>query len=287
MKSGVPGLRVSFPTLVLTTVAALGWLTGSGCAAKGQESAVSWAEHDDTNPATIDHGAWQEILDGYLHTDDPSGVHLFDYGGLEANRTDRERLQGYLTQLASVDPRRYSRDEQMAYWINFYNALTVETVVEAYPVDSIRSIHEGIVPLSGPWGDERATVAGQRLTLDNMEHDILRALWRDPRIHYAVNCASLGCPNLAPQVFTAARLEEMLEVTARAYINHPRGVTLRDDSSAVLSSIYTWFQEDFGGSEAGVVEHLVRYAEPELRERLQRFRGGFDFEYDWSLNDAR
>ena len=93
-----------------------------------------------------------------------------------------------------MDPRLYSRDEQMAYWINFYNALTVETVVEGYPVGSIKNIHEGIVPLSGPWGDKRAAVAGQRLSLDNMEHDILRALWRDPRIHYAVNCASHRVP---------------------------------------------------------------------------------------------
>ncbi len=272
---------------VLTVVAAGTWLGAGNCATDGPGPVVSWADHDNANPDTMDHAAWQAILDGYLHTGDPSGVHLFDYGGLKANPDDRARLQGYLAHLETVDPRLYARDEAMAYWINFYNALTVETVVEAHPVDSIKSIHEGIVPLSGPWGDERATVAGQRLTLDNMEHDILRALWRDPRIHYAVNCASIGCPNLAPTVFTAANLEELMEAAARGYVNHPRGVTLRDDSSALVSSIYTWFQEDFGGSEAGVVEHLLRYAEPELRERLQGFSGGLDYEYDWSLNDVR
>ena len=272
---------------VLGFLAMWGLVGAGGCASKGPDLTVSWAEHDDTNRETLDHGTWQRILDGYLRTDDPAGIHLFDYGGLKANAADRGRLREYLEQLESVDPRLYSRDEQMAYWINFYNALTVETVVEEYPVDSIKSIHEGIVPLSGPWGDERATVAGQRLTLDNMEHDILRALWRDPRIHYAVNCASLGCPNLAPNVFTAANLEATLEATARDYVNHPRGVTIRDGSSAVLSSIYTWFQEDFGGSEAGVVEHLLRYAEPGLGERLRSFAGDFDYEYDWSMNDAR
>ena len=273
-----------FPGLAVLLVA--GWFAG-GCATNGPAPAVSWAEHDDTNSDSIDHREWQAILDGYLRTDDPSGIHRFDYGGLKANAADRERLQRYLAHLEVVDPRLYSRDEQMAYWINFYNALTVETVVEGYPVDSIREIHRGIVPWAGPWGDERATVAGQRLTLDNMEHDILRALWRDPRIHYAVNCASLGCPNLAPMVFTAGRLEEMLEDTARDYVNHPRGVTLRDDAGAVLSSIYTWFQDDFGGSEAGVIEHLLRYAEPELAARLASFDGALDYEYDWSLNDVR
>ena len=272
--------------LGLAFLATLGWVAGSGCAAREPEPTVSWAEHDDTNGDSIDHGEWQAILDGYLHTDDPSGIHLFDYGGLKANQADRDRLQAYLAHLEVVDPRLYSRDEQMAYWINFYNALTIETVVEGYPVGSIKNIHDGIVPLSGPWGDQRATVAGQRLTLDNMEHDILRALWRDPRIHYAVNCASLGCPNLAPQVFTAASLEEMLDAAARDYINHVRGVELMDESSGVVSSIYTWFQEDFGGSEAGVVEHLLRHAEPELAEQLKSFEGGFDYEYDWDLNDV-
>ena len=272
---------------VLAVLAAGGWLGAGGCGANGPEVPVSWSDHDDTNAETINHGAWQAILDGYLRTDDPSGIHLFDYGGLKANPGDRERLQGYLAHLEAMDPRRYSRDEQMAYWINFYNALTIETVVEGYPVDSIKSIHRGIVPLSGPWGDERATVAGQRLTLDNMEHDILRALWRDPRIHYAVNCASLGCPNLAPTVFTAANLEEMMDAAARDYVNHPRGASLRDGSSGTVSSIYTWFREDFGGTEAGVVEHLLRYAGPELAERLRNFGGGFDYEYDWDLNDAR
>jgi hypothetical protein len=272
--------------LGLTVVATLGWFASSGCAAKGPELTVSWGEHDDTNTDAIDHSEWQAILDGYLRTDDPSGIHLFDYGGLKANAADRGRLQGYLAHLGAVDPRLYSRDEQMAYWINFYNALTVETVVEGHPVGSIKNIHDGIVPLSGPWGDKRATVAGQRLSLDNMEHDILRALWRDPRIHYAVNCASLGCPNLAPQVFTAASLEEMMDAAARGYVNHPRGVELMDEMFGVVSSIYTWFQEDFGGSEAGVVEHLLRHAEPELAEQLKGFEGGFDYEYDWDLNDA-
>lgn len=275
------------PGALLAVLAAVPWLAGA-CAAGGASGAgASWEEHDDRNADTIDHSVWQGILDGYLRTDDPSGIHLFDYAGLHANEADRERLLGYLEGLEAVDPRIYSRDEQMAYWINFYNALTVETILGHYPVDSIREIHEGIVPLSGPWGDERATVLDQSLTLDNMEHDILRAIWKDPRIHYAVNCASLGCPNLAPDVYTAARLEEMLEQGARDYVNHPRGAELLDESFGVVSSIYTWFQEDFGGNEAGVIEHLRRYAGPELAEALRSFEGSLDYEYDWSLNAAR
>ncbi len=245
---------------------------------------MSFAEHDETNPDSLAHDEWQAILDVYLNTGDESGIHLFDYASLKANAADRARLGSYLAMLQEVDPRRYRRDEQMAYWINFYNALTVEVVVDGYPVDSIRDISRSIIPKQGPWGDAHATLLGRDLTLDNIEHDILRPIWKDPRIHYAVNCASRGCPNLAPQAYTADRLEEMLEQGARDYINHPRGVEILDESFGVASSIYNWFVEDFGGNEAGVIEHLLQYAAPELARQIESFDGGFEYEYDWALN---
>ena len=160
-------------------------------------------------------------------------------------------------------------------------------VVEAYPVDSIRDISNrvlgSLIPV-GPWGDVRAQVAGLDLTLDNIEHGILRPIYRDNRIHYAVNCASLGCPNLLATAFTAANMETLLEAGARGYVNHARGVDVVDDDFIVISSIYNWFVEDFGNSEQGVIEHLVRYADEGLAQRLRNFEGTVDYEYDWSLN---
>ncbi len=256
------------------------------CAGPSGDPDIRFADHDEASTATIEHGAWGEILDEYLHTDDPSGVHLFDYAGLQANPVDRGKLQSYLAALQEVDPRRYRRDEQMAYWINFYNALTVEVVLTEYPVDSIRDISSSLIPLRGPWGDPYARLLGQELTLDNIEHDILRPIWQDPRIHYAVNCASIGCPNLAPRPYTADRLEEMLEESARGYVNHPRGVEILDESFGVASSIYSWFVEDFGGNEEGVIRHLLEYANPELDEAIRGFEGGLEYEYDWNLNAA-
>ena len=271
----------------LLALSLLGALAGNSCAAKQSDPGAFWAEHDDSSTETIDHAAWQTILDGYLRPGDPSGIHLFDYRALKASAADRETLTGYLAYLQELDPRRYSRTEQMAYWINFYNALTVEVVLGGYPVDSIRDIHEGILPLTGPWDDVHATVAGQDLTLNNMEHDILRPFWRDPRIHYAVNCASLGCPNLATRAYTPANLEELLDQGARDYINHPRGVEVLDDSFAVASSIYDWFREDFGETEADVIAHLLRYADADLAEQIEGFDGALEYEYDWSINAAR
>ncbi len=249
------------------------------------EAIPFWQARDEGNAEEVDHSPWQAILDGYLKTGHPSGVNRFDYAGLKANAKDSERLTGYLASLQALDPRRLSGAEQFAYWVNFYNALTIRVVVDAYPIESIRDVHESFLSVNqGPWGDVLAAAAGQELTLDDIEHRILRPIWKDPRIHYAVNCASFGCPNLAPQAFTPANAEELLEQGARDYINHPRGVSLVD-GDLVLSAIYDWYQEDFGGSEEAVVDHLLKYANEKTAAKLRDYGVVLDYEYDWSLNE--
>ena len=179
-----------------------------------------WDVSDESNDAVIDHSAWQYILDTYLKTGDPSGINRFDYGALKADADDRKKLAGYLKSLAVIDPRSYSRDEQMAYWINLYNALTVFVIVPRYPVDSIKEIKSGIVDF-GPWNLELFPLQGQKLTLNQIEHRILRPIWKDPRIHYAANCASLGCPNLCPVAFRSDNLEQLLEQAATGLYQPP------------------------------------------------------------------
>ena len=275
-------------TRVATTVFVAVFLASTANAQNQAELIPAWDAGDDSNAATIDHSVWQSLLDAFV-LEHESGVNRFDYAALKANSGERERLRDYLAGLQAIDPRDYSRAEQKAYWINFYNALTVETVTEEFPVDSIREISEsllgigGLIPV-GPWGDVRAEVAGIDLTLDDMEHGILRPIYRDPRIHYGVNCASIGCPNLVTTAFSAGNTEELLDGAARAYVNHPRGVDIVDEDFMVISSIYTWFVEDFGGDENGVIEHLLQYAEPELAEQLREFFGFIEYEYDWALN---
>lgn len=252
-------------------------------AAQKPELIPFWDGSNEQNVASITHDEWQSLLDTYLKQH-ASGVNRFDYQSLKASIADMSKLNSYLDELQSIDPREYSRAEQKAYWVNFYNALTVKVVVDAYPVDSIKEIHESWIPRSGPWGDVHAKVADQELTLDNIEHGILRPIWKDERIHYAVNCASIGCPNLATDVYTAQNMESLLNSGARAYVNHPRGVDFVDDDFIVLSSIYDWWVFDFGDSEEGVIAHLLKYANPELAEQLRDFDGAIDYEYDWDLN---
>jgi hypothetical protein len=163
----------------------------------------------------------------------------------------------------------------------------VKTVLEAYPVKSIRDIK--ISPglfASGPWGKKLAKIEGEPVSLDDIEHRILRPIWKDPRTHYAVNCASIGCPNLPRDAFTRANMEALLEAGAKAYVNHPRGAKV-SGGKLVVSSIYVWFKEDFGGNDAGVIAHLKRYANAELAKALEGVSVIASDDYDWALNEAK
>jgi hypothetical protein len=252
-------------------------------AAPKAELWARWERHDPRSARTVDHRAWARLLQLYLRPGD-DGVNRFDYGAVTGG--DRQELKAYLAALAAVPVSRLSQGEQMAYWINLYNALTVQVVLDHYPVESIRDIDISPGLFSrGPWGRKLVTVEGEPLSLDDIEHRILRPIWGDPRVHYAVNCAALGCPNLQPLPFTARTLDRMLDMAAIAFVNHPRGMRV-EDGELHVSSIYVWFEDDFGDGDAGVLRHLMAYAGPELAMRLQRLDGIGGDSYDWRLNDA-
>lgn len=238
-----------------------------------------WLPSDPAATERVDHSAWDWLLKAYV-VSGSDGINRVAYARVTA--VDRQALADYIARLAATPVTKLNRAEQRTYWINLYNALTVQLVLGHYPLGSIRDA----AVKGGPWKSKLVTVEGVPLSLDEIEHHILRPIWHDPRIHYAVNCASLGCPNLQPTAFTADNTERLLEEAARAYVNHPRGVDVADDGRIIVSSIYVWFEEDFGGSDKAVIRHLAGYAEPDLRQRLSG-RSSIDaHRYDWSLNDA-
>lgn len=242
-----------------------------------------WQAHDAGSTKTIDHGAWAEFLLRYgVRSDD--GVNRVRYGAVSPD--DKSRLEQYLQRLQALPISKYSRMEQFAYWVNLYNARTVQLILDHYPVKSIRDIRFGWFSF-GPWDEKLLSVESEKLSLNDIEHRILRPIWNDNRIHYAVNCASVGCPNLALVPFTAVNTEQLLDESARAYINHPRGVVITADT-ITASKIYDWYQIDFGNSENSLVEHWLKYAEPGLQKRLKNLDQSIDweYEYDWSLNES-
>ena len=243
-----------------------------------------WSKHDAGSTRQIDHSAWDQLLKTYVQQGS-DGVNRVDYRGFAAN--GRSALQAYLSAMSEAPVDTLGRAEQMAYWINLYNALTVQVILDNYPVESIRDVNTspGLFS-SGPWGQEVIEIGGTGLTLNDIEHRILRPIWNDPRIHYAVNCASIGCPDLSTSAYRGVDIEKALDRAARDYVNDPRGVSVRD-GKVTVSRIYDWFIEDFGGTEQSVLAHLSRYAEPGLAEQLRAAGGLEDTQYDWSLNDAK
>lgn len=242
-----------------------------------------WEANDPASRVHVDHAPWDRFLQKYVVTNHPSGINRVRYAAVTPE--DRKRLAAYIQQLRQVGVTKLNRSEQKAYWINLYNALTVKVVLDHYPVKSIRDIDISPGFFSrGPWGAKLLSIQGQEVSLNDIEHRILRPLWKDNRVHYAVNCASLWCPNLQPEAYTPENTETFLEKGAREYVNHLRGVRFAGDR-LYLSSIYDWFQSDFGGSEEGVLRHLQKYAGPALAARLKNFKGGISYDYDWRINE--
>ena len=229
-----------------------------------------------------DHGPWTTFLGQYRRLDRRSGVALINYKAAKAG--GRRALSRYLDALQKTDPTKLSKDAAFAFWANLYNAKTVDLVLEEYPVSSIKKVRGGLFN-RGPWRDKVMKVAGRDLSLDDVEHGVLRPVWGDPRIHYAVNCAAIGCPNLQAKAWTPDTLDADLDKAARDYVNDPRGAKV-SGGRLTVSSIYEWFQADFGGSDSGVIAHLRAFAEPKLKAQLKGVTRVYDDAYDWSLNDV-
>lgn len=240
---------------------------------------------DDKVDATETHNNWPYIMTAYLSEPEPNGLVRFDYAALSENAEHLEVLDNYIAYLEAQTPHLMCVDSALGYWANLYNALTVRVVVENYPVESIRKIG-GSVFSPGPWKKNIAVVDYEKLSLDDIEHKKMRKVYRNPLIHYMVNCASVGCPNLKAGAWERASLREDAEQAARDFINSPRGVLITEKGLTV-SSIYKWYEEDFGGNKAGVLEHLRQYADSDLAEAIDGGAKIIGYDYDWSLNEAR
>lgn len=243
---------------------------------------VGWAQ-----PVSDPDGVFDTLLQRYV-TAAPDGINRVDYAKWHKAATDRRALDDYIAQLSTRKPSQLPRADAMSFWGNLYNAVTLKVILDAYPVNSIRDIKSDawLDPKAylGPWRQQRVSVEGRRLSLDDIEHAILRPTFKDPRVHYMVNCASIGCPNLMARAWRATSLNADLDKAARAFINHPRAVSVLPSGALKVSSIYKWFMEDFGGSDAGVISHLRTFAGPELAAALKKVSSISEDGYDWSLN---
>lgn len=208
------------------------------------------------------------------------GINYVAYG--DVTPEDHAKLKAYIAALESQGVAGLSREAQMAFWYNLYNAKTIDVILDNYPVSSIRKI--GGLLSGGPWDLKNMTVTGiGDMSLNDIEHGTLRKNWDEPRIHYAVNCASYGCPNLKATPWTVETLEADMEQAAIDYINHPRGFRV-ENGKVTASKIFDWYKVDFGGDKAGILKHARKYAKGDLKTALDAATTITMFEYNWNLN---
>ena len=219
-----------------------------------------------------DHQIFANLLAKYNH----NGV--VDYAGF---KQAEKQLDAYLEVLAGVTPDTLSRPDRFAFYANAYNAWTIKLILTGYP--GVKSIKDLGSLFRSPWKKKFVRLDGKLVTLDHIEHDILRPQFKDPRVHMAVNCASKGCPPLRAEPFTGDRLDAQLDTAARDFVNNPRYNRL-DGDTLYVSRIFKWFSEDFNDD---VIGFFIRHARGKLKTALTAKRGALAVEYldyDWSLN---
>ena len=256
-------------------------LLAPAAAAAADPVGTVWPAADRVPLDGVDHAPLTTLLAKYVDDDG-----FVDYRGWKASPADRRALLAYLGALGRGDPARPGSDAaRLAFWINAYNALTIEGILRVYPTKSIRE-HTAALFGYNLWEDLPLRVGGGTYSLDAIEHEILRKL-REPRIHFAIVCASVGCPTLRAEAFTAAKLEDQLADQARDFFARPKHFTFDAAANTVtLSKILDWFGEDFGDSPGAILRRVKPYLPADVREAATaagvrvRFR-----EYDWSLND--
>lgn len=205
-----------------------------------------------------------------------------DYEAWQANAADLAALQSFVDEMASFDASALSGETELAFWINAYNALTLHSALERYPTDSIRPSFLGIPNLSF-FKDEVHVVSGETFSLDAIENNVIRPLG-DPRIHFAINCASFSCPALLDEVYSAAKLDAQLNAQGVRFVNDSeRNSFDTANNKAELSKIFNWFKTDFD-AVGGVSNFLAQFAQNNAKTVLESGPSITYLEYDWALN---
>ena len=250
------------------------------------------------------HAAWDALVKKHVKVIDGARSSQVDYA---AFAKDREALKAYLAQVSTVGEgefARWTRTERMAFLVNAYNAFTVELILTKYPdLKSIRDL--GNLLFNSPWKKKFFTLFGRESWLDRIEHEMLRkpGAYDEPRVHFAVNCASIGCPMLREEAFVASRLDAQLEEQARRFLSdRTRNRFDAASGKLLVSEIFKWFKEDWSSGYAGIgsagpvtsrEKYFARYADlladrPEHRRLVAEGKAPIDHtDYDWSLNDLR
>lgn len=240
-----------------------------------------WEVNNPLSKKIISHKAFNDFLEKYVTTND-EGINLVNYAKLESK--DLAALKQYLKDMSAISIEEYNRNEQLAYWINVYNALTIRTIASYYPIGNVQEVNisPGLFSV-GPWGAMLITIQHTSLSLDDIDNRIIRPIWNDPRTHYALNNATIGAPNLNKIAYSGAQIEAQLNEAASTYINSLRGVQVIE-GKLILSKLFDWYEEDFGGTKQAVIYHLAQFAKDPLSSQLKHINTIDTYSYNWHIN---
>ena len=230
----------------------------------------------------IDHSEWDRLLKTYVDADG-----MVDYGAWHTSKSDRESLERYLSHLSTGDPSSTATSNaQLAFWINAYNAVTIHGILREYPTSSIRN-HTATVVGYNIWKHLQLYVNRKPYSLNQIEHGILRKK-NDPRIHFAIVCASVSCPRLLNEAYTANRIQDQLDTNARDFFGRSRNFR-HDGEKLQLSSILKWFDVDFGASQTERLQKIAKWLPNDrVQQAVESGRVKVRYlDYDWNLNEQR
>lgn len=241
-----------------------------------------WSAYQSQSSIKVDHQIWQALLSRYVLLSD-DGIHRVAYG--EFDETAKAKLREYLDAMSRIAPTQLNRDEQLSYWINLYNAQTIQVVLDHPRKKSILSM--GPFFSLGPWDEPYLTIENKPVTLNDIEHRILRPIWQDHRLHYVLNCASIGCPNLSQTAYRATSIAQQMADAQIAFLQHPRAISFTDRGELQLTSLFDWYLADFAPDVFGLLAYLA-VQRPDLAADLAAMAGNADakinYVYDWDLN---
>lgn len=244
-----------------------------------------WYVNDPASTATIDHSVWDKFLQTYHH-ENPYGDGVNRIAYARVTDDDHSALRQYIRTLSRTPIATYNRDEQIAFWMNLYNAAIINMVLDNQPVNSVLQIRGPGINVVGPWLTNVATVHGKNVSFNDIEHYILRAAFddMDPPVHYGLNCASIGCPPIAPRAHTAENWRENLAKSARQFVNSEQGLRVENGELFTSKVYHSWFKEDFGGTDTAVLTHVKEYCNGTVAAALEGHTEIAGDYYDWRLN---
>ena len=273
--------RFSLMTRLVTFILFLCFASMASAAPKA-ELIEFWDDREPTSIMQINHDAWQEILTTYVNDQHPSGINRFDY--LSVTSADARKLKEYLASLQSMEPRQLNDQEAKAYWINMFNAVLIDRIIDTYQSGSrrgIRRLERGGLRSTG-WGRPVVEVAMQEISLNDIEHGIIRPIWNDPRIHFAISASTLSGANIQKTAFNGENNEELLDKAQAEFFAHPKSVSVRGNR-VVLNSVFDWYLTDFAENKRSLLDYIRENVGEETRQAIQGL-SRISYEYNWDLN---